>query len=128
MFIGVHSWSKTNTPVQVSDPGSHLRAGFLIVVTLPAWIDFGREFAAANQLLQVPYDRAPGHLELARQRGDVRALVPGCEPLADLGLTAEAVGGSAQQFLHVHALGALERFKLPDHFGLAAFGERGFDG
>ena len=42
-------------------------------------------------------------------------------------LTTEAVGGSAQQFLRVQALGSLERFELPDDLRLAALRERGLN-
>src|SRR5437867_7511520 len=107
---------------------SLLCIGLVRLVALPAGIDLGREFAAANQFLQVADDGSARDLELPRERGNVRALFPGGELLPDLSLSAEPVGRTAEQILHVHAPGALESLELADDLGLTALGEGDFDG
>src|SRR5436189_3735240 len=99
----------------------------LLVAVLPFGIDFGGKFSAANQLLQVSDDGAPGDFELAGQRGNVRALVGRREHLADLSLPAQAIGRATEQFLDIHALGAFQRLELSDNLRFATFLEGGLD-
>src|SRR6266496_3370839 len=101
VFTKVHESRKSGVPpVRIVQPthGRDARAttapvsqlsverfvlSFLLIAVLPFGIDFGGQFSAANQLLQVPDDGAPGDFELAGQSGNVRALVGGGQHLAD---------------------------------------------
>src|SRR5437762_3104710 len=101
------------SPVSRSSIGRFVLS-LLLVAALPFGIDFGGKFSAANQLLQVADDGAPGDFELAGQRGNVRPLVGRRQHLADLRLPAQAIGRATEQFLDIHALGAFQRLELSD--------------
>jgi len=94
----------------------------------PIRIDFRFELPAADEFLEVADDGASGDAELTGKGGDIGAVFGLAEAFADSVLSAEAVGGAAEEFLGVDAMGAFEGFELSDGFGLPAFFEGDFDG
>src|SRR4051812_250371 len=90
----------------------------------PFRIDLGLELAAADEFLQIANDGPSRDTELPGKGGDVRTVLGFLHEFANPVLSAETIGGAAEQFLRIDAAGAFKGFKLFHDFLFAAFLER----
>src|ERR1044071_6043051 len=67
-------------------------------------------------------------MKLAGESGDVGGFGALGNEAANLSLTAQAIGGPAQERFDVDALGSFQGFELADDLSFAAFAESDFNG
>ena len=73
--------------------------------------NFGLQFAAADEFLQIANDGAARDAKFAGKRGDIRARFGIGDAAANFGLAAETIGGAAEKKFGVDAFAAFQRFE-----------------
>src|SRR3954451_15151858 len=84
-------------------------------------INVQAELPATDEFVEIADNGASGNFVFTRETGNVGLVSCFLELIKNGILAAEPVSGAAEEVKRIGAMGALEGFKLPNEFFLAAF-------
>src|SRR6185436_4171101 len=102
--------SKARPKKPLMSPMANQRLFFIVMIAglFPLRENFGLQFAAADEFLQIANDGAAGDAKFAGERGNVRARFGISDAAANFDLATEAIGGAAEKKFGVDAFAAFE--------------------